>query len=206
MARVQVFDENNVVVDLNSVQPWDGEGFAITPGDYTFEVKTVLQTVSKQNKPQLKMELGVIAGEVTEAHNGATMRHWISLSPKAAPRLRAFMDAIGITADAEGGFDDQDFVGRQFIAEVYEDQYQKGVNLETGEPIMKTTSKIRKERMLEGSQQAGAPQPTPAAKAAPSPRPSLGTPPARPTVPMLPRVTGVIPRPGQRVPLPGAKR
>ncbi len=205
MARVQVFDENGAPVDLNQVQPWDGEGFSITPGDYSFIVTKAAREMSRQQKPQLALELEVLSGAATEAHNGAAMHHWISLTSKAASRLRGFMDAVGLEADADGGFDDQDCVGRQFTAEVYEDQYQKGVSPETGQPIMKTSSKIRKERPMEGAQEPATPQPAapqPAALTASVRLPA----PSKPTAPMLPRVASTLPRAGQRIPLPTVKR
>ena len=200
MARVQVMDENGQPIDLRGIQPWDGEAFSITPGEYLFEVETATREQSSQQKPQLAFDLKVVQGLNTDVHNGGQMKHWISLAPKAAGRLVNFMNATGVVPDAEGGCDDQEFVGRQFIGEVYESPYQKGVNPETGEPIMKTSSKIRKERPSEETASA-APTPTPIHTASTAP-----VAPAAPRAPTLPRIVNNPIRPGTRAPLPGTKR
>jgi hypothetical protein len=199
-------DEHGQPIDLRNVQAWDGEAFSMTPGEYLFEVETATREQSSQQKPQLAFDLKVIQGLNTDVHNGGAMKHWISLAPKAAGRLVNFMNATGVVLDAEGGCDDQEFVGRRFIGEVYEDQYQKGINPENGEPIMKTSSKIRKERPEEGADTAAA---TPAPQ--PNPAPALHAPPVAPQAqrpgPALPRlVNAPLPRPGTRAVIPGSRR
>jgi len=208
MARVQVFDEQGALIDLRGVAPWDGEGFSVAPGEYVFEVEEATQEQSSKDKPQLALGLRIVSGLATEVHNDQKMKHWISLTGKAAPRLRNFLNAVGIEADADGGFDDQDLIGRQFQAEVFESEYQKGTDPVTGAPNMKTSSKIRKERLVEG--EAGASQ-APAAPPAPLPRAAApqrpAPPPARAQRPLpTARVASPLLRPGQRAPLPGASR
>lgn len=199
MARVQVLDENNQPVNLNNVEAWDGEGFHVTPGDYIFEVTSVVQTQSGTGKPQLELGLSIVQGLATEAHNGQNMKHWVSLTSAAAPRLRNFLNAIGLAPDGDGGFDDVEIVGRQFQAEVWEDEYQKGINAD-GTPNMKKSTKIRKECPVEGAEQPAAPAPAPVAKPAAAARP---VPAAKPTTPTLPRAAGpALVQPGQRVPIP----
>lgn len=208
MARVQVLDENNAPLDLNTVAPWDGEGFFVTPGEYVFTIETATQTMSSSAKPQLELGLVIAQGLATEAHNGQNMKHWVSLTKAAAGRLRNFLDAIGLAPDEQGGFDDAELIGRQFIAEVWEDEYQKGLNGD-GTPNMKKSTKLRKERPVEGAEAAAeapaparAPAPAPAAKPAPAPAPARQAAPAKPSVPGLPRVASTLPTPGQRVPIP----
>lgn len=209
MARVQVLDEQGAPFDLNQATAWDGEGFSMTPGDYVFAIESVTQGMSSNSKPQLELQLVVVQGLATEAHNEQKMKHWVSLTKAAASRLRCLLDAAGVAPDAEGGFDDADLVGRQFIAEVYEDEYEKGVNLD-GTPKVKKSTKIRKERPVEGAEAAAAeaapaptPAPAPAAAAKPAAAPAArAVAPAKPAAPALPRVASSLPAPGTRVPVP----
>ena len=205
MARVQVLDENNTPLDLNTVAPWDGEGFHVTPGEYVFTIETATQTMSSSSKPQLELGLVIAQGLATEAHDGQNMKHWVSLTKAASGRLRNFMDATGLAPDEQGGFDDAELIGRQFIAEVFEDEYQKGINAD-GAPNMKKSTKIRKERPVEGATEAAteapAPAPAPVPAAKPTPAAAVKAPPAKPAAPGLPRVASSLPTPGQRVPIP----
>jgi hypothetical protein len=205
MARVQIIDDaTGAPFDLNTVAPWDGEGFSVTPGEYVFTVESVFQGMSGNSKPQLELGLVIVQGLATEAHNGQQMKHWVSLTKAAAGRLRNFLDATGLAPDAEGGFDDAELVGRQFIAEVWEDEYQKGINTD-GSPHMKKSTKLRKERPVEGAAQAEAPAPAPAPAPIKPTAPARPIAPAKPAAPSLPRVASNLPIPGQRVPLPARK-
>lgn len=196
MAIVSVINPDGTPVDFSQVTPWDGESGSLTPGNYIFEVTEVAQEMSSNNKPQLVLHLVVINGD-TQIHNGQNTMHWISLTAKAAGRYVNFLQAIGI--DFMGPVDDQDFLGRQFQGEVFEQPYTvidpiKG-------PIVKTRNKIRKETPIEGA----------AAQAAPAPAPPPATAPARVVAParaLPPQARGaaVLPRPGQRVPMPGTRK
>ena len=98
MAIVTVLDENGQPMDLSNVQAWDGESSLVPPGNYTFEVAGVTQEQSNNGKPQLALDLTVVAAEGTEQYNGSKMKHWISLTAAAAGRLKNFLDAVGIVA------------------------------------------------------------------------------------------------------------
>jgi len=201
MARVTILGPDNQPVDWSTVAAWDGEGGGrLTPGNYLFEVAGVAQEPASTGNLQLVIDLMVVQGLETEVHNGASTKHWLSLTPKAAGRVKQFLDAIGVVPDADGTFEDQEFISRQFMAEVFEDEYNK-VDPLTGQSTVKKTSKIRKEMPVEGAAPAAAPTPAPA----PAPRPAA---PARATAPALPagpRVASLPPRPGVRLPVP-AKR
>jgi hypothetical protein len=157
--------------------------------------------MSSTQKPQMELGLSVVQGATTEQHNGQPIKHWVSLTKAAAGRLRNFLDAVGLAPDAEGGFDDSELIGRQFMGEIFEDEYQKGINLD-GTPKIKTSIKIRKERPVEGAAPEAAPAPTPTAPT----RPAVPVAPAKPKQPLppgLPRVASSPPPPaGQRIPLP----
>jgi hypothetical protein len=210
--RVQVPGPN-----LNEVPAWDGEANMLPPGEYCFEVAACAVTNTKNNNPQLEMDLTVIAGADTEACNGAAKKHWVVMTEKAAGRVRNMLDACGVQMEADGSFDSDHFIGTQFIAEVYEDSYDKP-DLATGGNVTKLTNKIRKERpvtagfssgdqpTVEPAQQQQQQQTAPATRApAPAARPAPAAAPSRP-LPPGPRVVGnTLPRPGARAPIPGKR-
>ena len=205
-------------VNLNEVDAWDGGSSGVLPiGEYLFEVTACAITNAKSSgNAQLEFDLIVVAGASTDACNGAGKKHWASLSPKAAGRVRNMLDACGVPMDEGGGFDSDQFVGTQFIAEVYEDSYEKA-NLTTGTVDTKITNKIRKERPVsvgfEGQDVPAETAPAPAAAApratAPAPRAAAATAaPARPLPPGTPRVAGNVaplPRPGVRTAAPARR-
>ena len=121
MAIVSIIGSDGAPMNLGEVQAWNGVGGGLTPGNYIFEVEEVIQEAAKSSgNLQLVVTLRVLNGD-TEVHNGQTTKHWLSLTPKAAGRLKAFMDAVGLAPGADGtSFDDQELVGRQFMAEVFE--------------------------------------------------------------------------------------
>jgi hypothetical protein len=220
MARVQIIiEESGQPMDLATVKAWDGEFQGLTPGDYLFQVEEASQEASKtKGTPQLVVKCLVIQGFTTETHNGNKITHWVALTAKAAGRLKNFLDATGLVPDADGGFDDQDLVGRYFIAEAFDQEYTKvdGQGVET-----KTVStKLKKERPYgetaaeppAAPPPAVQPAPPPPAQPAPPPPPPAqpAPPPAAPTraqAPQLPRaaVATHLLRPGQRLPVPNKK-
>jgi hypothetical protein len=181
-------------VNLNEVPAWDGGASGNLPiGEYEFEVTAATVGLAKTGTKNLEFDLMVIAGAETDTVNGATKKHWVYLTDKSAGRVRSMLDACGVQMDANGAFDTDHFLGQHFIAEVYEDSFDKP-NLSTGTTDTKITNKIRKERHVSVGFTAPAAAPT--------------APPARP-LPPGPRVPGVagsaLPRPGQRAALPVRK-
>lgn len=204
MAIVTVVDENNQPIDLNAAQAWDGESSMVPPGIYVFEIEGAAQEMSgaQPPKPQLVLDLIVVAAEGTEQYNGSKMKHWVSLTAKAAGRLKNLLDAVGLVPGADG-FDDQDLIGRQFEAEVFENEY-KVMDPVNGE-VTKKSTKIRKELPVGGvaaSTAPAAPAPAAAPAAAPAPAPAAApartAAPARPAAPAKPP-TRPLPTPGSRV-------
>lgn len=209
MAIVQIIGASGQAVDMSNVRAWDGESGGIQPpGWYDFTIDEVVQEASSQGNPQLVLSLTVLNGLETEINNGRQTKHWISLTEKAAGRLKNFLDAVGLVVGAEG-FDDQDLVGRSFRAEVFESMYTKedAVN----GPTEKTSYKIRKEMSIPAAEgdvpaAAAAPSAPPAqapAQAAPAQRtaPPKANPPTQQRPPVVQQ-----PRPGQRLPTPGVRK
>jgi len=213
MARLLVVDENNNPIDMAQVAAWDGESNGVPPGTYIFEIVGATQEMSNNQKPQLVLDLIVIAGDGTEAYNGAKQKHWTSLTAKAAGRLKNLLNAVGLVAGPEG-LDDQELIGRQFQADVVEEPYTE--QTATG-PVEKTSCKIKHEVPV-GSAEAvsaaapasvPAPAPAPAPAAAPAVRPAPAVAPAaaparaqapqQPSALAQPRVASALPRPGQRI-------
>jgi hypothetical protein len=224
MARVQIVDENHAPINLAEVSAWDGEFQGLTPNqDYLLQIEEVAQEASKsKGTPQLVVKCTVLQGVETETHNGSKQTHWVPLTAKAAGRLKCFLDACLLVPDADGGFDDQDLVGRCFVAEAFDQEYKKTDPL-LGE-IVKTSTKFRKERpytegfgAAEGAAPTSAVLPTPPTPSTPPtpPAPAPTLPPAQPTAPPPqaqpprlppgPRVAGALPRP-QRPIVPGARK
>ena len=158
-------------VNLNETSAWDGGMSMLPPDEYMFEVVDCVIVPAKKEggHPQLEFDLTVVASATGEQYNGSEKKHWLSLSPKAAGRVRNMLDACGIAPEADGGFDTDLFKGTSFIAEVYEDTYKKA-NLTTGEQDEIVTNKIRKERPVSAGWSDGAA--APAAQAAPAATPA----------------------------------
>lgn len=134
-------------VNLHETTAWDGEQSMLPPGEYLFDVVdcTIKPPKKDGQFAQLEFDLEVVAGADSDQSNGTQKKHWLSLSPKAAGRVRNMIDACGVPIDADGGFDSDNFKNTRFIAESYEDSYDKP-DLATGETKAIVTSKIRKER------------------------------------------------------------
>jgi hypothetical protein len=211
-------------VDLNKTNPWDGSTSMLPPGEYVFQVEECVIVPPKKEggHPQLEFDLTVQAGADSEQYNGTEKKHWLSLAPKAAGRVRNMLDACGVAVEADGSFDSDHFQGAQFIAEVYEESYLKP-NLAKGTTDEVITNRIRKERPVEagwsdgGAAPAAAQAPAAAAPAAAAPRAPAAKAPAAaqaaapaaaaappPAAPAQPRVaTGNPPR---RPPIPPRRR
>lgn len=192
MAIVAISD-----VNLNEVKPWNGEANILPPGDYIFEITDVEQKQSSKGNPQMELSLEVIAGvePVTEQYNGAKSKHWLSLLPAAAGRVRNMIDACGIRLAAKGTFDDQDLIGRQFAGTVVENVYQK-MDAGTGATRDVVNTRIQNERSLSDADLA-APAPAPE----PEPEPELAPAPVRAAAPAAvtpTRAVTSLPRPPQR--------
>lgn len=195
-------------VNLNETKPWDGEANMLPPGEYAFEVVNCTLGTSSNNNPQLEFDLTVVAGADSEAYNGAKKKHWVVITDKSAGRVRNIVDACGVSMEADGSFDSDAFIGTQFIAEVFEDSWDKP-DLASGTSVTKTNSKLRKERSLSAgwgdttgtvapAQPAQPAAPAAKAPAARAPAPAAATPPG-------PRLASSLPRPGQRAPIPGRR-
>lgn len=183
MAILTVVDENGQAVDLNAVAAWDGESSMLPPGNYTFEITGVEQGMSSsaQPKPQLTLDLQVVAAEGSDQYNGAKCKHRVPLTAKAAGRCKNLLDAVGLNPE---GLDDQALIGCQFNAEVIENQYTK-MDPVLGEQV-KTNTKIQKESPAGpfGVEAAAAPESAPAADPAPAAAPTAAAAPAqRPAAP-----------------------
>lgn len=193
-------------VDLNQISPWDGGSSMLPPGEYVFEIAECVVVPPKKadGSPQLEFDLVVQGGADSDQYNGIERKHWLSLAPKAAGRVRNMLDATGVQPEADGSFDSDLFKGTQFIAEVYEDTYQKA-DLTVPSGVREVvTNKIRKERPVSAgwsngveTAPASAPASTPApAPKAPAPGPTPKAPAPAPTPAPgsgLPRVTGAVP-------------
>jgi hypothetical protein len=197
-------------VNLNEVAAWDGGASGNLPiGEYEFEVAAATVGLAKTGTKNVEFDLMVVAGAETDTVNGATKKHWVYLTDKSAGRVRSMLDACGVQMDANGAFDTDHFIGQHFIAEVFEDTYEKP-NLTSGTVDTKTTNKIRKERPVSAGFTGQEPAAETQAPAPSAPRPAAAgaAAPARP-LPPGPRAPGVggnpLPRPGQRAPLPARK-
>jgi hypothetical protein len=208
-------------VNLNETPKWDGEGGGLPPGEYCFRIdgKPEVTNAKSSGKPQLQLKLVVEGSADGETYNGQTMTMWYSLAPKAAKRLKCILDAAGVPCAAEGDFESDDFEGKFFIAEVFSEEYATGeTNMQTGDPVMRTATRLKKERTVDegySNQTAAAPAeeapaapapaaaaPAPVAKAVPGPRVSVVPPPAAKVAAPAPKVGGAFPKPGVRAPAP----
>lgn len=218
MSPITIIDESGAPVDLTQIPAWDGEGGGIQPpGWYSFEITDVALEQSSKGNPQLVLTLTVLSGDDTQDNNGRTTKHWVALTAKAAGRFVNMCNAVGLAVSPAP--DEQDFIGRQFRAEVFENHYKETDPVQGD--IDKVSYKIRKEMPIDnGEAPAAAPEAAAApAQAAPPPAaPAQAAPaqaasvqqkpaPARPAQPAQPRVAGAVQaRPGQRLPSPSARK
>lgn len=157
---------------LHEVQSWGGESELLPPADdVTFEIESVAQEVSSAKQtPQLAITARVVsAGELM----GRKGKFWYIMGPKAKEasraRLKSLIEACGLNVDQQGGFDDQDLLNRQFVADIVNEPYEKTDPI-TGSSITKTAARIQNERPV-GTAPAAKP-----ASAAPAARPSFPQP------------------------------
>ena len=163
-------------VNLAQVDGWDGVSSKLPPGEYVFNIMDVKIEPNRKGNDQLICDMEVAAGADSEQYNGVSFKNWISLIEGSAKRLRHFLDACDVAILPSGNFTLEDLIGKQFIAEVYEDEY-KAPNLTTGEMDVKHFSKIRRERLVSEGFSATGEIPD-VAPAAPAQAPAA-TPPAR---------------------------
>lgn len=97
-----------------------GDGFVWPEGTYDLLIKSVAQTVSKNNNQQLEIEVEGVDGDQA----GKKFKSWWSLVPSATFRIDALVDACGVAKvetgekDANGkpimSFDSDELVGKIF--------------------------------------------------------------------------------------------
>ena len=157
-----------IALNLATVEAWDGSGGGmLEPGEYTFQVTAAEQKQSKNGNGQLEVTFTVV--DETE-NKGRTIKSWYMFNDTGAKRLRALVDATGAPLNAAGQVDDQSFVGGFLIAEVYQDEYPAGTDVE-GKAVMKKSTKLRCERSAAAAETGAAAfaAAAPAAPAAPAP-------------------------------------
>jgi hypothetical protein len=189
----------------------------LEPGEYALDVLKAEAGASKvKGSPQLAVQFRVVAGASTEVYNGHEFWQYYSLVPGGAKRIKCLLNATGVVPNERGGFNDEQLVGAQIIAEVYLEPYNKGTNPSTGEEQIVQKMRLRRERpSSEGFTGATAPAeeapaPAPAAPpAAPARFPAAKATPAVPAahapLPARPAAGPQFPKPGMRAPIPGKK-
>jgi hypothetical protein len=132
-------------VRLQDEQAWDGTGGALPPGNYLFKVTGVEQKPANTGNPQMILQLEVIDGAESQAHNGRGMKHFIMLMASTKGRVKHMLDVCGIVPDDDGGFDDESFMGAEFAGVVETNTFTKP-DPATGQTVEKTNTKINQER------------------------------------------------------------
>lgn len=101
----------NIGVNLDTVE----SGFEIVPeGTYHLRISSCKQATSQSGKPKLQFAYEIIA---PAEFAGKKIPDSISLQDQALWKLKALVEAAGISYD-EDGFDDDDTIGLEFMAEV----------------------------------------------------------------------------------------
>lgn len=159
-----------VNLKVGDVKGWDGKSEGLPPGeDYVLEVIAAEQDKSPvKGTPQLTLECNVLWPEAYEGRK-TWARYFLLDNKGSRGRLRSIVDATGVAVDSNGGFDDQEFVGKIFVADVINEPYDK-VDATTGTSVEKQSSKVVNERPYVPADEvpAAAPPPAePAKRAAP---------------------------------------
>jgi hypothetical protein len=68
-----------------------------------------------------------------EEYENSSIYHNASFSPKALPRTRAFLEALGLEVDGEMEIDAEDLVGLEVMGTTYEDRYDGGKSIKVDE-------------------------------------------------------------------------
>lgn len=112
MARIELG------VNLDDIE----SGFSIVPaGTYLLRVKSTKGAKSKStNRPMIKWSYIVVE---PEEFAGKVIPDSTSLSDDALWRLKGLLEALDVTWD-ESGFDDEEAINREFIAEVIQTEYE----------------------------------------------------------------------------------
>lgn len=161
---------------LHEVKAWGGESEMLPPGeDYVLMIEKAEQEQSSgKGTLQLAVSVSVLnEGEV----NGRKAKFWYNIDPNAKEgsrkRLRSLIDAAGIPLDQAGGFDDQQLVGKVFVADVVHESYKK-TDATTGTEVEQMNARIKNERPLPNQQPQAAPPPPPPPAARPAFAPPAG--------------------------------
>jgi hypothetical protein len=186
---------------LTEASSFDGTGGNLpTPGEYVFEVTDKEVGQSKGGHTQLTLSLKVIQGAETQAFNDTNMKHFFTITEHAGSkgRIRCLLEACEVPFDG-AGFDENLLVGKQFIGEVYQDDWEKD-DVATGGKVKKTNTKIRKERTLAAGWSDSTSTAETETAAAPAPPPPPPPPPHGPAP--AAKVPAQAAQPGPRAPLP----
>ena len=140
---------------FNQVQAWGGESEALPPGEYLFEITEMKQGQSKNGNPQLEMSVKVHnEGELY----GRGGKFWYTLnfqSEVPRKRLKSLIDATGVSIAADGSIEDQEFVGRYFMADVAHETYTV-TDPASGNSVEKSRTRIQNERPVQQQGQGNA--------------------------------------------------
>jgi hypothetical protein len=145
---------------------WDGVSGALPPAsDVLFRVDDVKQEASpKKGTPQLVLDCVVVTeGELKDRK---AMHRFVigpNMKPASIGRLKQLLDACGIQADSNGGFDSDHLKGRVFIADIVVEPYNQ-TDPVTGQTLEKSSSRLQNERPYRnqaapGAQPQAQPQP-----------------------------------------------
>lgn len=138
---------------LNEVQAWGGDSDSLPPTeDVVFRIDSVKQEPSSQ-KGTLMLNLGLTVMEPPSIA-GKTARASFVVAPDAKEgsrkRLKALIEATLIQLDQQGGFSDEDLIGRFFMGDVINEPYQK-TDAVTGQTTEKMQARIQNERPVQAA-------------------------------------------------------
>ncbi|RPH47036.1 MAG: DUF669 domain-containing protein [Planctomycetota bacterium] len=107
-------------IDFSQV-PDAGEYTPIPEGRYLAEVESVEEDVNKNGDDVLKLRLRVIEGE----HAGAAIFDRLFFTPRALPRVKAVLKALGIEPSGSIEVTPELLQGRKCVIDVLIESYQK---------------------------------------------------------------------------------
>lgn len=160
--------------NLNDVDPYDGGQSLVNPGEYHLKGTKVEGGTSQSGNSKMVVAWEILdaVGDLAEENAdmvGRTMLQSYSLNltnDTVRARLRSLTEALGIK-DERGGFDPNDIVDAEMVAEVIGQTYTKA-NAVTGQPEERATLKVIRERHLDDyfGEGNGTPEPEPEKKPA----------------------------------------
>lgn len=152
---------------LNDVQPYDGGTSLVNPGEYHLKGTKVEGGTSQSGNSKMVITYEIVAavGDLAQENTDMAGRNIIQsyslnlTNDTVRARLRSLTEALDVK-DERGGFNAEDIVGAEMVAEVVAQTYTRA-NPVTAQPEERATLKVIRERHVDDYFGAAEDEPAP---------------------------------------------